>query len=427
MSIFMRPGAAANVPPVKARTAVKRTILGLLPLLTLLGATAARAAESDRAPPPPSQRPVEEVATAQKTAAHQMAEAGRARYQEKDYRAAAEDYEAAYKLVPHPDLLFNLALAERALGERGTARRDFERYLASRTALADAASAAADIAYAQKAVVELGGAPVVAPLVTPARLLGPAEAPPPRAWQTSAGYVSLGIAGLLAATGVAAYAIHGHRVDEFNEVQDAPGSADGRCILSAPSAGGGRCSGLLSDANTAHTLSNLGFIGAGLMAVTGGLFLFNAPPADGDHAADARAERARPAGQWRRTTGWVGLGLGAALAATSFGYHENAGSHTDRFNSMRTPDSHALRCSASFSGNGGAACAAELEDAQRSRSISNGTAIGALVSGLLGVTLLVTAPADPDARPAASDRAARTSLACAPTFTRPGAICALTF
>lgn len=81
-------------------------------LLTLLAATAARAAGDDE----------------ERARAH--FEAGRVQYNLGDYKAAVHEFAAGYRLLPRPEFLVNLGQAYRRLGELERAREMYERFMA---------------------------------------------------------------------------------------------------------------------------------------------------------------------------------------------------------------------------------------------------------------------------------------------------------
>jgi len=88
-----------------------------LVLLALLAAVAPAAAQP-AAPPDTAYR---------EGRAH--VEAGDRAFDAGDYRRAAEEYQAAYQLIPLPDLLYNLGQCYRLAGDTARAVEYYQRYL----------------------------------------------------------------------------------------------------------------------------------------------------------------------------------------------------------------------------------------------------------------------------------------------------------
>jgi tetratricopeptide (TPR) repeat protein len=72
----------------------------------------------------------DEPSAAQRTKAKALIKKARAAYEAEKYDVAVSEYEAAYKLLPLPDILFNLGQILRVKGDQAAALKAYRRYLA---------------------------------------------------------------------------------------------------------------------------------------------------------------------------------------------------------------------------------------------------------------------------------------------------------
>lgn len=108
---------------------MRRLPHGLLAITLAAGPAAAQApAGPDAAQAPADAAPAEKQLTAQEQAAVYF-EKGRAFFKAKDYRSAAEQFQAAYNLDPVPILLYNMARAAEEMGDPEKAIVHYQSYL----------------------------------------------------------------------------------------------------------------------------------------------------------------------------------------------------------------------------------------------------------------------------------------------------------
>jgi tetratricopeptide (TPR) repeat protein len=107
-------------------------------------------------------------------------QAGLAEYQAGRYRQAVDAFRHAYKLVPAPGILFNLAQAYRLKGDCKNARRSYKKFLKESTDAAQVALAKEHLAGLKCADEQpvAAPAPVPAPTTAPAPTAHPAPAAP---------------------------------------------------------------------------------------------------------------------------------------------------------------------------------------------------------------------------------------------------------
>jgi tetratricopeptide (TPR) repeat protein len=103
-------------------------------------------------------------------------QAGLAEYQAGRYRQAVDAFRHAYKLVPAPGILFNLAQAYRLKGDCKNARRSYKKFLKESTDAAQLALANEHLASLKCAEEQPAAAP---PAPAPAPTTAPAPAPQP--------------------------------------------------------------------------------------------------------------------------------------------------------------------------------------------------------------------------------------------------------
>ncbi len=104
-------------------------------------------------------------------------EAGLAEYQAGRYGAAVDAFRHAYKLVPAPGILFNLAQAYRLKGDCKSARRSYKKFLKVSTDAGQTAAAKEHLATLTKCAGDTPPPPVAAPAPTTAP---PVAAPAPQ-------------------------------------------------------------------------------------------------------------------------------------------------------------------------------------------------------------------------------------------------------
>ena len=155
-------GALRARPPLPRRRA--RGPLFFLIAVTLILAAGRASAQSDD----------------DKEKAKLLHQAGLAEYQAGRYGAAVTAFRHAYKLVPAPGILFNLAQAYRLKGDCRSARRSYKKFLKESTDAAQIALAKEHIAGLKCADEQPAAppAPVPAPAPAPAPVTQPAPAAP---------------------------------------------------------------------------------------------------------------------------------------------------------------------------------------------------------------------------------------------------------
>jgi len=104
-------------------------------------------------------------------------------------------------------------------------------------------------------------------------------------WRWPAAWVSAGFAVLLTGTGTTFALIHNSKVAEFGDVVN-PMTKKLQCTTALADSGGGRCPGLLAEANQAKTIAIGSFIGAGATAILATV-LFATAPSSPDRVAVA--------------------------------------------------------------------------------------------------------------------------------------------
>jgi hypothetical protein len=110
-------------------------------------------------------------------------------------------------------------------------------------------------------------------------------APPPegapRSWQRPAAWTSAGLAVAALGVGTAFQLRASSKFEAFNDVREAPLTANGRCNDRAPQGGGGPCEGLLDAGRSARRMALFGFVSGGLLAAaSAGLFYLSGAGAE---------------------------------------------------------------------------------------------------------------------------------------------------
>jgi hypothetical protein len=100
---------------------------------------------------------------------------------------------------------------------------------------------------------------------------------PSGTWMRPAGWVTAGVAAVLAGGGALMLVRSDQKISAFNEVTTAPGTPDGRCARGAPRSGGGACPQLLEDGEQARKLAIGAFVGSGVAAAAAIALFANAP------------------------------------------------------------------------------------------------------------------------------------------------------
>jgi hypothetical protein len=108
-------------------------------------------------------------------------------------------------------------------------------------------------------------------------MVSPRPAAPAGTWMRPAGWVSAGVAAVLAGGGALMLVRSNEKISAFNEVTTAPGTPDHRCSRTSPRAGGGECTQLLEDGEQARKLAIGAFVGSGV-AVVAAIALFTSAP-----------------------------------------------------------------------------------------------------------------------------------------------------
>jgi hypothetical protein len=112
------------------------------------------------------------------------------------------------------------------------------------------------------------------------------------AWQTTAGWVSAGVAVAFLAGGLTARLLANQKFADFNQTHIGPNNRmlDGEKTVCnkvlTPDSGSPTCQDLLSKGETYETLSWVGLIGGGILAATAVVFFATAPSASPSRAAD---------------------------------------------------------------------------------------------------------------------------------------------
>lgn len=135
----------------------------------------------------------DDAARAQAVVHFQQAERS---FEEGLYRDAIREFEAAYRLAPHPDLLFNLAQCHERLGEFGPAIERYRAYLKAVPEAKDAVMVSEAIAEMERQ--SLNRAVVAVGTDAPRAQVALTAAVAPRVWT----WVFVGAAGAGLATGV---------------------------------------------------------------------------------------------------------------------------------------------------------------------------------------------------------------------------------
>jgi hypothetical protein len=104
---------------------------------------------------------------------------------------------------------------------------------------------------------------------------------PTRSWRATAGWVAGGVGFALLVGGVAAEVLHASKVNEFNNVTNAP-NPGGHCDTALPNVGGGSCQSILDAANTRSTFAIIGFVAGGI-ALASSVALYLTAPRPGAH------------------------------------------------------------------------------------------------------------------------------------------------
>ena len=135
--------------------------------------------------------------------------------------------------------------------------------------------------------IESGGQ-VVSRGATAADSDAPKGPPPPidvrtssagsNSWRWPAAWVGAGLATVFVAGGIWGTLAHASKVDEFDNIKK-PGTTMFMCSTSSTDSGGGRCPGLLAEANLARTIGIVSFVGAGAAAVVSTVLFATAPSA----------------------------------------------------------------------------------------------------------------------------------------------------
>jgi hypothetical protein len=101
-------------------------------------------------------------------------------------------------------------------------------------------------------------------------------------WRWPAAWVSAGFAALLTGAGATFLLIHNSKVNEFSTLRNKDKQL--QCTTALTDSGGGRCPGLLAEANQAKTIMIGSFVGAGAAAVLATV-LFATAPSSPEHVA----------------------------------------------------------------------------------------------------------------------------------------------
>jgi hypothetical protein len=109
----------------------------------------------------------------------------------------------------------------------------------------------------------------------------PPTEPPARPWQVTTAWVAGGVGVALVAAGVTAQLLYASKVNQFNDVTNAP-NPSGHCDTALPNNGGGPCQSLIDAANTRSTLATIGFVAGGL-AIAGSAVLYLTAPHGATH------------------------------------------------------------------------------------------------------------------------------------------------
>jgi hypothetical protein len=97
-------------------------------------------------------------------------------------------------------------------------------------------------------------------------MVSPPHPAPSGTWMRPAGWLTAGVAVVLAGGGALMLVRSNEKVSAFNDVTNAPGTPDGRCSRGAPRSGGGECPKLLDEGESARKLAIGAFVGSGIAA-----------------------------------------------------------------------------------------------------------------------------------------------------------------
>lgn len=128
----------------------------------------------------------------------------------------------------------------------------------------------------------------------------PAISPPRSSWRRPAAWVVTGLAVASLGAGGISLGVYSSKSRQFNDVRDAPLTADGRCYEPAPERGGGRCQALWEQGRSALRWGIAG-LAVGGAAIAGAFVLFaKSAPADDRRLACAPANIALDSSSDRR-------------------------------------------------------------------------------------------------------------------------------
>ena len=108
-------------------------------------------------------------------------------------------------------------------------------------------------------------------------MVSPPGPAPSGGWMRGAGWLSAGVAALLAGGGAFLLVRSNDKISEFNAITTAPGTPDHRCSRTAALAGGGPCTELLDDGEQGRKLAIGSFVGSGVALAAAIAFFASAP------------------------------------------------------------------------------------------------------------------------------------------------------
>ncbi len=269
---------------------IRPSLARLTLLLVTVSATPA-AAQSSQPRSPASQ----EVRTVESLYAE-----GAALFKGGDYRAALQKFEAAYKVIPVANLLYNIARCLEALGEVDRALAQYKLCMDSAEASAEARVAAAQ-RYEALVKARVTAAKAARPATPAAPTASAAEAPRPSSGHKIAAWTSLAVgAALLIAGGVT----YGLGASDHSQITSLTGYGDPTAVLPMSRARAVE----LSDSGTTKKTAGVVLLGVGGAAAATSVVLFLLAP---------RAERAQRAATARLlpqlAPGQAGLALQGAF------------------------------------------------------------------------------------------------------------------
>ncbi|MDQ1347163.1 MAG: hypothetical protein QG573_532 [Acidobacteriota bacterium] len=183
-----------------------------------------------------------------------------AHYRVSNYPAALASYQAAYRLDPRPDLLFNLARCHEVMAQLPEAIGHYQRYLEEKPQAEDAALVRARL----ESLRARRAGELARERAAPKPRAQTQQLPRGSSWRTAAGWTALGVGGASLLAGIVCGALARAKADEFTD-----GASQNRTYAALSE---------VDRAGRRYQAAQIGTLIAGgvLVAAGGGLLIFQA-------------------------------------------------------------------------------------------------------------------------------------------------------